>query len=155
MRKWLLFLIVGLAAIAHAQTSVPGWVVTGDATGSITLTQLPTTIKVKTCELSIGDGFDAITAGTYPLVGCKNDTGATLTITGVQCYTDAGTSTCNVTTSHAGTPSLLTGNITGSATFQAGVQSATTTLLTGEWLTASLVADGTTKRMVLNVIGTL
>ena|SRR5580765_1222294 len=116
----------------------------------------PSSAIVKSCDVSLGDGTNAITAGTYnALVGCKNDNGATITITGVQCFTDSGTSTCDAKTSHAGTPDILTAPVTGTTAFAAGTQSATTTILTGEWLTATLVTDGTTKRIILHVIGTL
>lgn len=123
---------------------------------AVAFAQLPAASKVRACDISLGDGENAITAGTYnALVGCKNDTGATVIISGVECYTDAGTSTCDATTSHSGTPDILTGAVTGTTAFAAGTQSATTTILTGEWITASLVADGTTKRIVLHIIGTL
>lgn len=120
------------------------------------ISQLPASTKVRSCDIAIGDGQNAVAAATYSaLVGCKNDTGATITITGVQCYTNAGTSTCDAKTSAGGTPDILTGPVTGSNVFAAGTQSATTTILNTQWLTGTLVADGTTKRIVLHIIGTL
>ena len=113
-------------------------------------------LKIRECDISLGNGLNAIPAGTYPIVGCKNDTGSTLTITAVQCYMNGGsTSTCDATTSAAGTPSILTGAVTGSSSFAAGTQSSTTTLATGKWLNGSLVADGTSTQIILHVVSTL
>ncbi len=132
--------------------------VTAVGTDAVTFAKFssnPTIIAVRSCDLTIGDGLNVISAGTYPLVGCKNDSGGTITLTGVQCFNDAGSSTGDAKTSHSGTPDILTGAVTCSTTFAAGTQSATTTLLNTEWFTGTIVADGTSKRVVLHIIGTL
>ena len=50
------------------------------------------------CQAGLGDGFNAIPAGTYLQTVCVNQTGKTWNITGVKCYSDnSGTSTMNVT----------------------------------------------------------
>jgi hypothetical protein len=111
---------------------------------------------VRSCSISLGDGVNPIPAGTYPVsFQCKNDTGATITVTGIQCATNnAGATTCDVATN---APSnLLTGPITSSTgKWVAGTQSSTTTITSGQWLTATFVADGTSTIISLDVAGTL
>ncbi|MGA2989521.1 MAG: hypothetical protein ABSD88_03520 [Candidatus Korobacteraceae bacterium] len=114
---------------------------------SCTVTADPTSTRYKqiSCQPGLGDGANAITAATYYQSICYNDTGVTVTVTGIKCYTDnSGSSTMNVTNS-AGT-SLLTGAITCSSSWAAGTQSATTTLASGDYLKFTFVSDGTTKQ---------
>lgn len=101
------------------------------------------------CETGLGDGTNAITAATYPQYFCLNDSGVTWTITGIHCWTDnAGTSTLSAT-NNAGT-ALLTGAVTCNNTKTgggaAGTQSGTTTLASGDAITFSFIADGTSKQ---------
>lgn len=105
----------------------------------------------------LGDGFNAIPAQTYPQFSCVNNTGFTITLTGVRCWTDnVGTSTLNAT-NNAGT-GLLTGAVTCNATKAsggaAGTQSATTTLANGDAISFTFVADGTSKQTNWTVTGT-
>jgi hypothetical protein len=115
--------------------------------------QLPTKYKTITCQPGLGDGLNAMAAGTYLETTCLNEFGATWTITGVKCFTDNnGTSTMNVTNGAAS--SLLTGAITCSNAFAAGTQSGTTTIAAGDYLKFSFVADGTSKQTTWVVTGT-
>lgn len=114
---------------------------------SCTVTADPTSAQYKklSCQPGLGDGLNAIPAGTYLQSTCYNDTGVTVTISGIKCFTDnSGTSTMNATNS-AGT-ALLTGAITCASTFAAGTQSATTTLASGDYIKFTFVADGTSKQ---------
>ncbi len=105
----------------------------------------------------VGDGLNAIAAGTYLQFSCVNDTGVTVTITGVHCWTDnAGTSTLNLANNAA--TGLLTGAVTCNATKAsggaAGTQSATTTLANGDAISFTFVADGTSKQTNWTISGT-
>ena len=103
------------------------------------------------CQTGLGDGLNAISSGTYLQSYCYNDTGSTLTISGIRGYTDAGTVTLNATNG-AGT-ALLTGAITCSTSFAAGTQGATTTLASGDFIKFTFVADGTAKQTTWVVTG--
>lgn len=111
----------------------------------------------RTCKISLGDGMNTIPAGTYPVsLQCKNDTGATITMTVISCAADnAGASTCDVANNSA--TDFLTGPITLSTanTFTAGTQSATVTVAADEWVNATFVADGVSKIISLDITGTL
>ena len=101
----------------------------------------------------LGDGLNAIPAGTYLQTNCYNGTGHTVTITGILCFSDnAGTSTMNVTNG-AGT-ALLTGAVTCSASFAAGTQSATTTIASGDYAKFTFISDGSTKQTSWVIKGT-
>ena len=105
----------------------------------------------------LGDGLNAIPAGTYLQFACVNDTGATITLTAIDCWTDnAGTSTLNAANNAA--TGLLTGAVTCNSTKAsggaAGTQSATTTLANGDAISFTFVADGTTKQTNWTVSGT-
>jgi hypothetical protein len=104
------------------------------------------------CQPGLGDGLNAITAGTYLQTTCKNETGQTWTLTAIRCVADSGSSTCAVTNG-AGT-SLLTGAITGTSTYANGAQSGTTTIASGDYLKVTFVADGTSKQIGIDVAGT-
>lgn len=104
------------------------------------------------CQPGLGDGLNALTAGTYLQTTCRNETGATWTITAIRCVTDSGSSTCNVTNG-AGT-ALLSTAVTGTSTYVNGTQSGTTTIASGDFLKITFVADGTTKQIGIDVAGT-
>jgi hypothetical protein len=104
------------------------------------------------CQPGIGDGLNAITAGTYLTTTCRNETGQTWTITSIKCVADSGSSTCNVTNG-AGT-GLLTGAITGTSTYATGTQSGTTTISPNDYLKITFVADGSSKQIGIDVSGT-
>ena len=110
-------------------------------------------IRQWSCQPGIGDGLNAITAGTYLQSTCKNTTGSTVTLTGLQCFTDnAGTSTMNAAGNTLG--ALLTGAVTCSSSFAAGTQSANVALTNGDYIKFTFVADGTSKQSTWIVTGT-
>jgi hypothetical protein len=99
------------------------------------------------CYPGLGDGLNAITAGTYLQTNCYNNSGVTWTITRIGCFTDnAGTSTL-AATNGAGT-ALLTGAVTCTAAAggAAGTQSATVTIASTDVIKFTFVADGTSKQ---------
>ena len=106
-----------------------------------------------TCNAGLGDGLNAIAAGTYLQSTCYNGTGHTVTVTGIKCYSDnSGSSTMNVTNG-AGT-GLLTGAVTCSPSFASGTQSGTTTIASGDYFKFTFVADGTSKQTSWVIVGT-
>jgi hypothetical protein len=126
----------------------------GDATtsGSNVVT-LAAQYKKLSCQPGLGDGLNAIPAGTYLQTTCYNDTGVTVTITGIKCFTDnSGTSTLNATNGAA--TALLTGAVTCSSSFAAGTQSGTTTIASGDFIKFTFVADGTSKQATWVVTST-
>jgi hypothetical protein len=115
---------------------------------------LPTQYKIWSCQPGLGDGLNAITAGTYLQSTCWNKTGVTVTLTGVQCYTDnAGSSTLNAAGNTLG--ALLTGAVTCSSTIASGTQSANVALPSGDYIKFTFVADGTSKQATWVITGTL
>lgn len=109
--------------------------------------------KTWTCQPGFGDGTNAITAATYLQSTCKNTTGVTVTITGVQCFSDNnGTSTLNASGNTLG--ALLTGAVTCTTSFAAGTQSANVALTNGDYIKFTFVADGTSKQSTWVVTGT-
>lgn len=142
-----------------------GWIVRGsgatpdsyqicsyNGSGFSWVVQGGTTTFPLSCQPGIGDGLNAIPAGTYLTTTCKNETGQTWTLTAIRCVADSGSSTCAVTNG-AGT-ALLTGAITGSSTYANGTQSGTTTIASGDYLKVTYVADGTSKQIGIDVTGT-
>lgn len=106
------------------------------------------------CSPGIGDGLNAIPAGTYLQFNCVNKSGSTWTITGISCWTDnAGSSTLNVANNAA--TGLLTGAVTCNSTKSgggaAGTQSGTTTLANNDAISFTFVADGTSKQTTWTV----
>jgi hypothetical protein len=133
-------------------SSIPnsGLVNTGTTVSGATCTLGSTCIITRECSDGIGDGLNAIPAGTYLATNCFNDFGATYTITGIRCFTDnSGSSTLNA--ANDGATGLLTGAVTCSSSFAAGTQSGTTTIATSHWINFTFVADGTSKRATFEV----
>ena len=81
----------------------------------------------------LGDGLNAIPAGTYLQTTCRNLSGVTVTITGIQCFSDNNGSTTMSVTNSAGT-ALLTGPVTCTNSYAAGTQSGATTLPNNDYL---------------------
>jgi hypothetical protein len=107
------------------------------------------------CQPGLGDGLNAITAGTYLQSECFNLFGVTYTIISATCYTDNnGTSTLNITNG-AGT-ALLTGAITCTNTIPgaSGTQSGTTTIASNDGVKFTFVADGASKQTTWTVTAT-
>ena len=149
----------GVAHFAGATQAVTSSAVVGaDMTNNtVTATQLAAQYSKWTCETGIGDGLNAIPAGTYLQFFCVNKTGVTVTLTGLLCFTDnAGSSTMNAANNAA--TGLLTGAVTCNSTKSgggaAGTQSATTTLASNDAINFTFVADGTSKQTTFTVTGT-
>jgi hypothetical protein len=94
------------------------------------------------CELNWG-GINGtpIAAATYN-GQCRNNTGKTVTITGVSCYIDAGSSSTLNASAHT-LGSLLTGAVTCSTSYANGTQTSNVLLTSGDYITFTAVADGT------------
>lgn len=136
---------VGNASLTNSATTVHGATCT---LGSSCLATLPLS-----CQPGVGDGLNAIPAGTYLTTTCRNETGGTWTLTAIRCYSDNnGSSTCNATNG-AGT-GLLTGAVTATNSYANGTQSGTTTIASGDYLKITFVADGTSKQIGIDVAGT-
>ncbi len=121
--------------------------------GGTFLSNIPAQYKTWSCQPGLGDGTNAIAAATYPQTGCRNETGVTVILTGIRCFTDnSGTTTLAV--SDSASNNLLTGPITCTTAWAAGTQSVHVTLAANAWLVWSLVADGTTKQATFDAHGT-
>jgi hypothetical protein len=121
--------------------------------GQVTGTIVPSQYKTWSCQPGLGDGTNAITAATYLQSTCKNTTGVTVTITGVQCFTDnSGSSTMNAAGNTLG--ALLTGAVSCTSSFAAGTQSANVALTNGDYIKFTFVADGTSKQTTWIITGT-
>lgn len=114
------------------------------ANNGVTATQLAAQYSKLRCETGLGDGLNAVPAGTYLQSMCYNDSGVTWTITGIKCYTDTGTSTLNAVGNTLG--ALLTGAVTCTNAWAAGSQSANVLLTSGDYIKFTFVADGTAKQ---------
>lgn len=111
-----------------------------------------TPLRPWSCQPGLGDGTNAITAATYHTTTCRNETGQTITLTAIRCYSDNnGGSTCNVTNSSS--TALLTGAVTATNSYANGTQSSTVTLASGDYLLITYVADGTSKQIGIDVVG--
>jgi hypothetical protein len=125
----------------------------GGATTSGCTATIPSQYKTWSCQPGMGDGLNAITAGTYLQTECLNTSGVTWTITGIKCFSDNSGASTMAVTNGAGT-ALLTGAVTCSSSFAAGTQSGTTTIASGDYLKFTFVADGTSKQSTWVVQGT-
>lgn len=121
-------------------------------TGGVTSSGNVATLQ-RSCQPGLGDGLNAVAAGTYPMMGCLNSFGSTWTIMAIKCYSDNnGTTTLDVKNG-AGT-SLLTAVITCTNSFASGTQSATTTIASADYIKITVVADGTSKNVFASITGT-
>ncbi len=104
------------------------------------------------CQSGLGDGLNAIPAGTYIQVFCYNDSSVTWTIAGIRCYTDnSGTSQLN---SYDNNGNLLTSLLTCSPSFAPGTQTIYKTIAAGGYIQFYFVADGTSKQTTWTVLFT-
>jgi hypothetical protein len=146
------------AGVAHfagsTQTVTSSAVVGSDmSNNTVTATQLAAQYSKWSCETGIGDGLNAVPAGTYLQSFCYNTTGVTVTLTGLKCYVDGGSSsTMNAAGNTLG--ALLTGAVTCSTSFAAGSQSANVALTSTDYIKFTFVADGTAKQTTFVVTGT-
>ena len=133
-------------------TSALTWT-SGTGFGCNSISGVPSQYKTWSCQPGLGDGTNAITAATYLQSTCKNTTGVTVTITGVQCFTDnSGSSTMNAAGNTLG--ALLTGAVSCTSSFAAGTQSANVALTNGDYIKFTFVADGTSKQTTWIITGT-
>lgn len=126
--------IIGDTTATHYLSGVGTWTT---PPGTYTL---PTQYAKLRCETGLGDGLNAIAAGTYLQSMCYNDSGVTWTITGIKCYTDTGTSTLNAAGNTLG--ALLTGAVTCTSSWATASQSANIALTSGDYIKFTFVADG-------------
>jgi hypothetical protein len=89
---------------------------------------LPSQYKTWSCQPGIGDGYDSYNVETYNVMECWNTTGATVTITAISCYVDAGVSTLQVYDYNGTTnvATILSSAVTCAAPAAAGSISGTT-----------------------------
>lgn len=127
--------------------------VTTIQSGVVTAGKLAAQYSKFQCMPGLGDGQNAIPAGTYGQFSCVNRSGVTWTITGVSCFTDnAGTSTLAVANNAA--VAILTGAVTCNATKSSGGAAGTLSLATlanNDALTFTFIADGTSKQTTWTV----
>ncbi len=129
---------------------------TGTCTGCY-----PAALLIKPCQIvigSVGTGSTALSNDNDAPAVCKNDTGATLTITEVKCYADSSTGTPSVLPKITGGSDLLTGAIAcGNAVYgSAGTLNGTPTQSSGATIDANIsTAGGTAKYIIIDIIRTL
>jgi hypothetical protein len=143
---------VSVGALANGMTATTQS--QADNSTKVATTQyVDTKVRQWSCQPGIGDGLNAITAGTYLQSTCYNTTGVTVTLTGLSCFTDnSGSSTMNAAGNTLG--ALLTGAVTCTSSFAAGTQSANVALTSGDYIKSTFVADGTSKQSTWVVKGT-
>ena len=144
----------GAAAITNGDLS-------GDVTTSGTLAAtLGTQFKITVCEVRIGLPGTAspllVDDNDRPAV-CSNLTGATLTITAVECYANAGHPTVTPIITGGSSTSILTGPITcGAGSFVSGTLNGTPTETSGQSIDANITAaGGVAKYIVIRITETL
>jgi limonene-1,2-epoxide hydrolase len=160
-----------LTLLAGSATSPTGAYVVSDGTNyeaqlynssNVTLAQLPSTTRLRTCEIHIyGDGTSgALQTSDSEVASCYNDSGATMTITAIRCYADNGSTTTTVTPIVTGgsSSSILSGGTAltcGNATFAAGTLSGTPTLTSTSTVDMNITAAGTAKSLRIVLTGTI
>ena len=123
-------------------------------------TDMPTSLKTRTCEIHIwGDGAaGALQTSDSETYSCYNNTGASLTITAVRCLARGGSTTTTMTPiiTGGGSTSIVTGAITcGNSSFTGGTLNGTPTLSSTGTIDADITAIGTGTGVVLVVDLTL
>ena len=118
------------------------------------------TNAIRSCEIVIGDPGAASPVLANDNAGpaeCGNKTGATLTITAVECYADAGSPTVTPIIHGGGSTSILTGALTcGTASFASGTLNGTPTESNGASIDGNITsAGGTAKYIVIRITRTL
>jgi hypothetical protein len=111
--------------------------------------------KTFSCEPGLGDGTNAITAATYHQTTCYNNSGATWTITAIECYTDNSGSSTIAVADNSSNNLLSASTLTCSATPASGtVNSSHYTISNGGWIKFTFVADGATTQTTWIISGT-
>jgi len=125
--------------------------------GTLADARLASDAKVRPCEIIIGDPGSASAAlandNDTPDV-CVNKTGSTLTITGVNCYSDAGSPTVTPIISGGSSTSILSGALTCSQTQggASGTLNGTPTETSGQSIDANITTAGGTAKYVVIII---
>jgi hypothetical protein len=115
---------------------------------------------VRLCEIVVGDPGAASPVladdNDSPSV-CGNKTGATLTITAVECFANAGSPTVTPIITGGGATSILTGALScGTGSFATGTLNGTPTQTTGQSIDGNITtAGGTAKYIVIRITRTL
>lgn len=118
----------------------------------------PATQLVRTCIVVTGDPGAASPVladdNDSPQV-CKNKTGATMTITSVSCYADAGSPTVTPILSGGGATSILTGALTCSQTAggAAGTVNGSPALTSNLTIDSNITTAGGTAKYIVVTIG--
>jgi len=112
--------------------------------------------KTITCEGGLGDGKNAIASGTYNQTTCYNGTGASITITGIKVYVNAGTaSTIAISGNTLGNLiNAATYTIGTAGSYQTPTQSSNVTLTSTDYIKFQFVADGTATQVDWVITGT-
>ncbi len=116
--------------------------------------------QIRTCEIVIGDPGAASSAladdNDTPSV-CVNDTTATMTITAVKCYANAGSPTVTPIITGGGATSILSGALTcGTGSYATGSLNGTPTETAGQTIDGNITtAGGTAKYIVIRISRTL
>ncbi|MBZ5648309.1 MAG: glycoside hydrolase family 55 protein [Acidobacteriia bacterium] len=128
------------------------------AAGKVAATALPDAQRKRICEVHIGSaGGSALTDGDDEPASCLNDYGASLTISGVRCYADAGSPTVQLARNDS--TNILSGNLAcGTASWapadgQSGRPSiSANSLANGQWLDVNIVSAGGTAKFLRVVV---
>lgn len=121
--------------------------VDNDGNVNINSAAIPVQYTKLRCYSGLGDGLNAVAAGSYLQTNCYNNSGVTWTITRIGCFTDnAGASTL-AATNGAGT-ALLTGAVTctAGAGGAAGTLGSTVTIANGDVIKFTWISDGISKQ---------
>lgn len=158
--------IRGLAWILLCGATLSFATVTGidlahQAKGFLPLANMRAETKVWECEVPAGDIGSASPVlandNDAPRV-CYNGTPATITITSVLCYSDAGSPTVTPIVTGGGATTILSGALTCNQTGAgaSGSLQGTPTLSSGDTVDVNITsAGGTAKYLVVRIIGTL
>ncbi len=131
-----------------------------DVTGTLPTSAQAASGLVRTCEIVIGDPSSTSVAlandNDTPAV-CVNATGATMTITAVACYADAGSPTVTPIITGGGGTTILTGALTcGNGAYTSGTLNGTPTQTNGQTIDGNITsAGGTAKYIVIRIVRTL
>ncbi len=149
------------SAIVNADITNSTIDLTAKVTGALPTANMAAAALVRTCEIIVGDpgaGSVALANDNDTPDACTNDSGATMTITGVHCYSDAGSPTVTPIITGGSSTSILSGALTCSQTQggAAGTLNGTPTQTNGQSVDGNVTnAGGTAKYIVLRITRTL
>jgi hypothetical protein len=127
---------------------------------AVATTDLPSAELIRTCEVAIGDpgsGSPVLVNDNNSPAVCGNKTSATMIITAVECYANAGSPTVNPIITGGSTTSILSSALTcGIGSFAPGTLNGAPTETSGQSIDANIsVAGGTAKYIVIRITRTL